>query len=378
MARLPFAVLTTLLASGLAAPVVGAATVSIPKVPGGAEYLAAPGERNALVVSSAAIVGAPGGLRWTFRDEAATVTPGAGCAPVDVHTATCAQPGASRPTVRLGDGDDAFEGDTSADVFGEAGNDTIRLVDGDDPSTGTLSGGDGDDLLDASVAAKVSLRGGRGGDLLTGSDEDDLLDGGSGTDELRGGQGNDRLLGGPGPDRLSCGAGSGDATVLDASDRLLDPKSPSLGLTPRLGAVRTEGGSEGTGGARAQADDEATGGGRTQLRTDCENLGIATANATYRVDVWKSPAKLVGTTLSLGRRTSSARSGTLQLRDAQGQTLGTGSLRTKVLRVRLTPAGQQLLQPGDRATVKIVTRPTGTARSGTRGPGIEVDLTIAK
>lgn len=69
--------------------------------------------------------------------------------------------------------------------------------------TSTLSGGGGDDILQASVQASMltggtgndSLTGGAGNDILTGGADDDLINGGLGADTISGDGGNDRLIG---------------------------------------------------------------------------------------------------------------------------------------------------------------------------------------
>jgi RTX calcium-binding nonapeptide repeat (4 copies) len=73
------------------------------------------------------------------------------------------------------------------------------------PVTG-LTGGAGDDLLEAGPAAS-GLTGGDGRDTLVGSPERDTLNGGEGDDELLGGDGGDYLTGAGGADVLSGGPG---------------------------------------------------------------------------------------------------------------------------------------------------------------------------
>jgi Ca2+-binding RTX toxin-like protein len=96
----------------------------------------------------------------------------------------------------------AYEG--SVLVYGQAGNDVIELVGLEDgggtpvfPHTALLSGGDGDDLLDATdCSLSCILDGGDGADQLKGGSGNDLLFGGRGADVLRGGDGEDLLVGG--------------------------------------------------------------------------------------------------------------------------------------------------------------------------------------
>lgn len=141
--------------------------------------------------------------------------------------------------------DDRLRGDDKANrIDGDGGNDLLDGRDGADWLTGgegddTISGGSGFDwaLYAGSVAVSVdlsiaatqetglgrdllsgieALRGGSGGDRLSGDaaanrlggmQGNDTLIGRGGNDRLRGGAGNDVLVGGPGDDRLQGGAG---------------------------------------------------------------------------------------------------------------------------------------------------------------------------
>jgi Ca2+-binding RTX toxin-like protein len=59
----------------------------------------------------------------------------------------------------------------------------------------TLTGGSGDNLIDASAfSGSVTLRGLGGADILIGGGGDDILEGGAGDDSLEGGAGNDRYV----------------------------------------------------------------------------------------------------------------------------------------------------------------------------------------
>jgi PKD repeat protein len=92
-------------------------------------------------------------------------------------------------------------GQGSVVVYGQAGNDTITLAAAADgsgfPYAAALFGGDGNDTLDASLAAGPTvLVGGAGDDLLLGGSGRDILIGGAGTDTLHGGAGEDLLIGG--------------------------------------------------------------------------------------------------------------------------------------------------------------------------------------
>jgi hypothetical protein len=145
--------------------------------------------------------------------------------------------------VSLGDGDDQvrvathfaeLSGGPGADLLDATGSDgasvtyadhtegvTVRLNgladdgapgEGDNvlgPVTG-ITGGEGDDRLEAGPAAS-SLVGAGGDDTLVGSPQGDSLNGGDGDDGLSGGDGNDHLTGAGGADDLSGGAGIDEA-----------------------------------------------------------------------------------------------------------------------------------------------------------------------
>jgi RTX calcium-binding nonapeptide repeat (4 copies) len=137
-------------------------------------------------------------------------------------------------------GNDRLSGSTGADrLWGGIGNDTLQGGSGADE----LNGGDGRDIADysASTGAVVvnlysgkgfggdargdtlsqieSLRGGSGGDKLTGNAESNSLLGGGGKDTLSGGAGADRLTGGAQNDCFVFGAPKlGADTVTDFSN----------------------------------------------------------------------------------------------------------------------------------------------------------------
>ena len=77
------------------------------------------------------------------------------------------------------------------------------------PVTG-ITGGAGDDTLEAGPTAS-GLFGGGGADTLVGSPERDTISGGDGDDELLGGDGNDYLTGDAGADVLGGGPGNDEA-----------------------------------------------------------------------------------------------------------------------------------------------------------------------
>ncbi|OMG51941.1 hypothetical protein BJP32_16740, partial [Brevundimonas sp. ZS04] len=138
--------------------------------------------------------------------------------------------------------------------YGGNGNDTIRLITSLATSSSFVSGDDGDDLLDAAQARAVAMFGGRGNDVLIGSESIDELHGNEGDDQLGGNGGNDLLSGDAGSDKLACGQGD-DAATLDLSDQLLEPDTAALG--------------------------------RTELRTDCETIGLPANGRQARINLTK-------------------------------------------------------------------------------------------
>lgn len=325
------------------------------------QFHAAPGETNKVGLTSTAIEGDASKRRWTIKDTSAPVTAGQGCERVDDHTASCTL-STPTPQVLLGDGDDELTSDTPVFASGEAGDDTIRLSGDAGTTSGSASGGPGDDLLDASLAKRVSLSGNDGGDLLIGSDEDDELSGGRGVDELRGGKGDDALSGETGADKFTCGDGE-DTVQVDLSDRLLDPDTPTLGAQTTPAQTATD------------ADTD-----RASLKTDCERLELPAGPAReVGVDLGAPGAKLAGRTLTLGRRFTARVAYDVQLRDTAGKLLARGTLKSKTIRLTLTPKGTAALKPGSRRTVRLLTRPAGSTSAGPKSrPGIQVDLTIPR
>jgi Ca2+-binding RTX toxin-like protein len=126
--------------------------------------------------------------------------------------------------LRGGGGGDRLTGDAGRNIIeGLGGRDTLFGGDGAD----SLVGGDeavlGDDLSGGSGAD--TLDGGNGFDYLDGGTGADLLLGGQGTDLLQGGGGNDTLQGGLGADSLSGGGGSDVflfAAAAEGGDLILD------------------------------------------------------------------------------------------------------------------------------------------------------------
>jgi RTX calcium-binding nonapeptide repeat (4 copies) len=85
------------------------------------------------------------------------------------------------------------------------GNDTFRVG----PSIalpGTMTGGQGQDILRGGSGPET-IAGGSGADRLLGNNSPDTLRGGKGGDVLKGGKGRDLLIGGKGGDRLLGGPG---------------------------------------------------------------------------------------------------------------------------------------------------------------------------
>ena len=105
----------------------------------------------------------------------------------------------SRVTVDLSDTSDVTLNEADADLFGVTAdpavvNGVIKVSGGD--ATGDIATGFNDVI------------GGRGGDTLTGNDQDNELRGMDGNDTLNGGEGNDDLKGGDGSDTLKGGVGN--------------------------------------------------------------------------------------------------------------------------------------------------------------------------
>ncbi|MCC5629421.1 calcium-binding protein [Nostoc sphaeroides] len=126
------------------------------------------------------------------------------------------------------------EGNTntrSYTILGISGNDTLTGGGGNDNinagfgGSSLLNGGDGNDKLFGSLGDDT-LNGGSGNDLLSGSAGDDLLNGDSGNDSLNGSLGNDILNGGLGNDNLSASEGD-DFLFGDAGNDSLDGSAGS-------------------------------------------------------------------------------------------------------------------------------------------------------
>jgi len=189
-------VLLALVVFGFCAANAQAATVSIerhvlPPDPFGGNLsgarlnvLAAPGETNALAVSTRGTI--------VVRDAGAPLTAGAGCqAQADGSVVCSSDLPVVATTVDAGDGDDriAFDG-PFGELHGGAGDDVIDSADVNPPEVGSqLSGDDGDDVL----RGEGLLEGGPGRDRLSGGPAADTLLGGAGSDVIDGGAGEDKV-----------------------------------------------------------------------------------------------------------------------------------------------------------------------------------------
>ncbi|MEG4965675.1 calcium-binding protein [Microcoleus sp. B6-A1] len=93
-----------------------------------------------------------------------------------------------------------------------------------------IKGTDSDDSLTGILGNNIALKGGKGNDVLTGSNGNDKLEGGKGFDALSGGTGNDIVDGGKGKDILTGGMGldlfelegRGAANIFDLADIITD------------------------------------------------------------------------------------------------------------------------------------------------------------
>ncbi len=198
----PFkAIQIALLAIGLGAalaPAAGASTVSLD--PSGALVVSAGPERNSLGLQQP---GEEDG-RLVIYDGAPGTTMSAttpACEPRGEDAVICSWNPSAGVRVDLGAGDDwgyVSSGLAANAVF-------------------TLSGGEGDDELAASLDGQATtLDGGPGNDKLKGGKGADTLRGGEGNDELTGAAGPDRLLGEGGDDLLSGDGNKGAyADVID-------------------------------------------------------------------------------------------------------------------------------------------------------------------
>ncbi|WP_392480426.1 calcium-binding protein [Nostoc sp. C110] len=129
-------------------------------------------------------------------------------------------------------GNDNLNGTESADIsiFGYAGNDNINGKGGDD----IIDAGEGNDLVSGGNGKDTIL--GRGGkDTLYGDDGNDVIFGEAGDDFIWGGAGTDILLGGTGNDTYLISAQTGDTAdtiteyINEGTDTVLSYSSYTLG-----------------------------------------------------------------------------------------------------------------------------------------------------
>jgi Ca2+-binding RTX toxin-like protein len=339
-------VLSACVVACAAAQAAHAGSITVTQSPSGTKlhFEAAPGEANRLTVEG----------RWGFDDGHAYVFEITDTgAPLDVAASDlqCFDQGATvicgseegggasgevEIELDLGDLDDRVDASGSCAFFraqdagpppescrveieGGGGNDTIFGSEGSTcswrrpcpppPSDNILSGGTGDDRLDAhGTPGRASLAGGDGGDRLLGGPGRDSLRGGGGADDLLGRGGPDRLDGGPDDDTLLGGSGtdtasyasrtalvsvvldalrndgedgendlvleienviggqSGDHLVGDGRRNVLAGRAGNDGLFGRGGRDSTDGGAGNDYAAGGEGDDELTGGaGRDRL-----------------------------------------------------------------------------------------------------------------
>lgn len=133
--------------------------------------------------------------------------------------------GGRAPDVLFGGDDGTLSGGRAPDTLigggdgtGGRGADVVVGSDGGD----ALSGGRGSDEVHG-LAGDDTLEGGKGADVMTGGDGADTLSGGRGSDVLKGGAGDDTLSGGKGADIFlfdaTSGAGSGSDVITDFEAR---------------------------------------------------------------------------------------------------------------------------------------------------------------
>ena len=168
------------------------------------------------------------GTDTVLNVEGAILVGGASANAIDVSTSGVPA------TLTGGGGNDTITGGTAFDVLAESADVNFLLTDstltglGADSFTSietvSLSGGAGNNVLDASASSRaVTLSGGDGNDTLIGGAVADVLFGEAGNDQLTGNGGADALLAGDGIDRLvesgdndfTLGSGSLDGAAND-------------------------------------------------------------------------------------------------------------------------------------------------------------------
>ena len=177
-------------------------------------YLAAPGERNQLLVAYA------GDARSiTVTDPGAVIAAQGPCVSLDAHSARCTR----RPATQ----DESLHS-TRVDL------------------------GDGDDEVSTTRPGPGYI----GGVIANGGPGNDRLDGGAGADRLDGGGGRDELYGGAEPDVLTDGDRDGAAGDLAPGPDLLDggPGRDEVRYARRTTAVRVDIGDRAVGGRQDEGD----------------------------------------------------------------------------------------------------------------------------
>jgi hypothetical protein len=224
-------------------------------------YVAAPGERNRLLVAYARDA-----LSVTVTDPGAVVEAGESCVSIDAHTARCRarpDPVGTGPHLQHAEAD-----------LGDL-DDELRT---DRPTPYPIGG--------------VAARGGPG---------DDLLDGGAGPDELDGGGGRDVLLGGAHGDVLSDGDLSGAEGPLGPASDLMDggPGRDLVAYAQRTAGVDVDiadarpDGEPGEGDVVRAVEDVAGGEGSDRLRGDGRaNLILGGGGADLLVGRDNPPSRL--------------------------------------------------------------------------------------
>ena len=196
----------------------GASAATVDRGGGEYLYLADPGERNIVTVTSYG--GGDPGVDIVDPGGVIVPEPGLGCTQIDAHHVRCPYFGAGDGSwnwlfgARLGDGDDDFHIETEMPL-----DDT-----GKDQGSFTVEGGPGRDTLFGYVPPEPTPYKSIQNDRLDGGPGDDILVGGQTTgDALLGGEGDDKLTPGPGNDFVDAGPGA-DRVVAratyDGTDRL--------------------------------------------------------------------------------------------------------------------------------------------------------------
>lgn len=337
---------------------------------------AKPGENNVLSIEH-------DGQSVILRDAGAPIDAGAGC--VEIADGVRCEGG---PVIAsLGDGNDVATA-TDADIYGEAGDDRLTS------SRGTVSGGPGNDVVTAQrmldddgrrpgrdiyvglprtdfgtvegaslsyetrpAGVRVDLRGGRSEDRITGVSEvrggkgDDVLIGSEQADRLFGLEGEDRVVGLGGNDELygeDVSGGAGDDWLL----------GESAVLAPRCGPG--EDGVDSSGNSLVGADCEWVGGARPRMR-------LPDAGAPFLYDMQPCRCASVQWQATVrGRTVAFAEPGTT-LTSLSLNALGQRLLRReRVLRVRVNrrtfvygiEGGSFPLRSGFRIDLRLANAPT--------------------